>query len=157
MNKRVGGGFGGKITQSVPIAAAVAVAAKVMKRPVRMQLDRNTDMIMTGKRHPYQNEYQVCQSASRDVSGVDRLAKMVESGQRLSSVPRDEDRRPPPRVTRARAPRQVGFDDAGKISALRMTFYAEGGYNHDASLGCMDMCMMWADSAYRFEVAMGRP
>ena len=23
-------------------------------------------------------------------------------------------------------------------------------YNHDASLGCMDMCMMWADSAYNF-------
>ena len=57
VTKRAGGGFGGKIMRSHPIAAAVTVAAKKLRRPVRMQLDRNTDIIMTGKRHPYQNQY----------------------------------------------------------------------------------------------------
>lgn len=100
VSKRAGGGFGGKISRSHPIAAAVAVAAKKLRRPVRMQLDRTSDLIMTGKRHPQQNHY------------------------------------------------KVGFDDEGRISALQFVFYSNGGYNHDSSLGCMDMCMMWADNSY---------
>lgn len=36
----MGGGFGGKETRSVPIAAAVAAAANKVNRPVRIMLDR---------------------------------------------------------------------------------------------------------------------
>ena len=38
--KRMGGGFGGKESRSVPLAAAVAVAANKVSRPVRIMLDR---------------------------------------------------------------------------------------------------------------------
>ncbi len=50
---RMGGGFGGKETQAAPWACLVALAAKVTGRPVRVQLDRDLDMALTGKRHPF--------------------------------------------------------------------------------------------------------
>ncbi len=50
---RMGGGFGGKETQGAPWACLVALAAKVTGRPVRVQLDRDLDMAITGKRHPF--------------------------------------------------------------------------------------------------------
>ena len=56
---RMGGGFGGKETQGAPIAATVALAAMLEKRPVRWQLDRDLDMMMTGKRHPFFGRYRI--------------------------------------------------------------------------------------------------
>jgi xanthine dehydrogenase molybdopterin binding subunit len=56
---RMGGGFGGKETQGNGWAAAVALAAKRTGRPVRVQLDRDIDMQMTGKRHPFFAKYKV--------------------------------------------------------------------------------------------------
>ena len=50
---RMGGGFGGKETQGNGWAALVALAAWITKRPVRVQLDRDLDMQLTGKRHPF--------------------------------------------------------------------------------------------------------
>ena len=50
---RMGGGFGGKETQGNTFAAIVALASSVAKRPVRLQLDRDVDMELTGKRHPF--------------------------------------------------------------------------------------------------------
>ena len=38
--KRMGGGFGGKETRSVPLSAAIACAANKVNRPVRIMLDR---------------------------------------------------------------------------------------------------------------------
>lgn len=46
--KRLGGGFGGKESRSAPIAAAAAVAAASLRRPVRLVLDRDEDMAWTG-------------------------------------------------------------------------------------------------------------
>lgn len=57
--KRMGGGFGGKESQSAPFAAMAALAAVKLKRPVRLCLTKDDDMIMTGKRNPFQNEYKV--------------------------------------------------------------------------------------------------
>jgi xanthine dehydrogenase/oxidase len=54
---RVGGGYGGKEIRPPTIAAATAVAAHKLNRPVRLALDRNTDMIMIGKRHPFKGTY----------------------------------------------------------------------------------------------------
>ncbi|MBL0196469.1 MAG: xanthine dehydrogenase molybdopterin binding subunit [Myxococcales bacterium] len=56
---RMGGGFGGKETQGNGFAALVALAAKVTQRPVRVQLDRDVDMALTGKRHPFLGRFRV--------------------------------------------------------------------------------------------------
>ncbi|MDP2345776.1 MAG: xanthine dehydrogenase molybdopterin binding subunit [Deltaproteobacteria bacterium] len=50
---RMGGGFGGKETQGSAPAAFVALAATRLQRPVRLQYDRDIDMEVTGKRHPF--------------------------------------------------------------------------------------------------------
>ena len=55
--KRMGGGFGGKETRSVFVSAACAVGAKIVGRPVRVNLDRNIDMQTTGQRHAFVAEY----------------------------------------------------------------------------------------------------
>ena len=55
---RMGGGFGGKETQGNTWAALVALAAWKTKRPVRVMLDRDVDMALTGKRHPFQAEWE---------------------------------------------------------------------------------------------------
>eukprot|EP00794_Sanderia_malayensis_P018330 gene18330-biopygen12273 len=57
--KRIGGGFGGKETRSIPISAAVAVAANKVGRPVRIMLDRDEDMLISGTRHPFYASYKV--------------------------------------------------------------------------------------------------
>jgi xanthine dehydrogenase molybdopterin binding subunit/xanthine dehydrogenase small subunit len=54
---RMGGGFGGKETQGNTWAALVALAAVKTGRPVRVQLDRDLDMQITGKRHPFWARY----------------------------------------------------------------------------------------------------
>ena len=50
---RMGGGFGGKETQGNTWAALAALAALKTGQPVRVQLDRDLDMQLTGKRHPF--------------------------------------------------------------------------------------------------------
>uniref|UniRef100_M4C5A8 Xanthine dehydrogenase n=1 Tax=Hyaloperonospora arabidopsidis (strain Emoy2) TaxID=559515 RepID=M4C5A8_HYAAE len=57
--KRIGGGFGGKETRSVFVTCAAAVAAYVMKRPVKCMLERHVDMLTTGGRHPFYTRYKV--------------------------------------------------------------------------------------------------
>jgi xanthine dehydrogenase/oxidase len=55
--KRMGGGFGGKETRSVFVSVAAAVAAKLMNKPVRLTLNRDTDMATTGGRHAFLAKY----------------------------------------------------------------------------------------------------
>jgi len=55
---RMGGGFGGKETQGNAFAALVALAAWRSGRPVRVQLDRDVDMQITGKRHPFRGRFE---------------------------------------------------------------------------------------------------
>jgi len=52
--RRIGGGFGGKESQSTPIGALAALAAFHLRKPVKLRLDRRTDMAATGKRHDMQ-------------------------------------------------------------------------------------------------------
>jgi xanthine dehydrogenase large subunit len=56
---RMGGGFGGKETQGNAFAALVALAAVKIGRPVRVQLDRDLDMKLTGKRHPFHARFSI--------------------------------------------------------------------------------------------------
>ncbi|MBS0633296.1 MAG: xanthine dehydrogenase molybdopterin binding subunit [Verrucomicrobia bacterium] len=60
---RMGGGFGGKETQGNAWAAYVALAALKTGRPVRVQLDRDVDMALTGKRHPFHAKFSVGHTA----------------------------------------------------------------------------------------------
>ena len=57
--RRIGGGFGGKETQSFLFAAIASLASKKLNRPVKLRLDRDDDMIMTGKRHDFYFKYEV--------------------------------------------------------------------------------------------------
>ncbi|KAJ1696470.1 hypothetical protein LUZ63_004982 [Rhynchospora breviuscula] len=59
ITRRVGGGFGGKAVRALPVAVACALAAYRLRRPVRMYLDRKTDMIISGGRHPMKVTYSV--------------------------------------------------------------------------------------------------
>lgn len=55
--KRMGGGFGGKETRSVFIACAAALAAYKLQKPVRINIERDVDMSITGHRHPFLCRY----------------------------------------------------------------------------------------------------
>ncbi|GAM96799.1 xanthine dehydrogenase [alpha proteobacterium U9-1i] len=69
--RRMGGGFGGKETQPALIAAAAALVAAKMGRPSKLCLDRDDDMILTGKRHDFEIEYDVGFDASGVIEGTD--------------------------------------------------------------------------------------
>ena len=56
--RRMGGGFGGKESQSALWAAASSIAAAKLKRPVKLRADRDDDMLVTGKRHCFHYEYE---------------------------------------------------------------------------------------------------
>ena len=57
--RRIGGGFGGKETQSFIFAAICTLLAKKTKHPVKLRMDRDDDIIITGKRHDFYSEYEV--------------------------------------------------------------------------------------------------
>ena len=57
--RRMGGGFGGKESQSAVWATAAAVAAERLHRPVKLRADRDDDMLVTGKRHCFDYDYTV--------------------------------------------------------------------------------------------------
>lgn len=57
--KRMGGAFGGKESQAAPFAAYAALVAQKLKRPARIILNKDDDMIMTGKRNPFENDFRV--------------------------------------------------------------------------------------------------
>ncbi len=56
---RMGGGFGGKETQAAGLAALAALAATKTKRKVRVRYNRDQDMMITGKRHPFLGKFEV--------------------------------------------------------------------------------------------------
>ncbi|MBX3227567.1 MAG: xanthine dehydrogenase molybdopterin binding subunit [Labilithrix sp.] len=56
---RMGGGFGGKETQGNTWSSYAALASVKTKRPVRVQLDRDLDMTLTGKRHPFHAKFEI--------------------------------------------------------------------------------------------------
>ncbi|CAL5212662.1 unnamed protein product [Lathyrus oleraceus] len=59
ITRRVGGGYGGKSMKSIAGAVSCALAAHKLQRPVRMYVNRKTDMIMVGGRHPMKITYSV--------------------------------------------------------------------------------------------------
>jgi len=55
--RRMGGAFGGKESQAALIAVLAALAADKTGRSCKLRLDRDDDMVMTGKRHDFVIEY----------------------------------------------------------------------------------------------------
>lgn len=98
--KRIGGGFGGKETRSAFIAATASVPAYLLKRPVKITLDRDIDMLITGQRHSFLGKY------------------------------------------------KVGFTKEGKILALDLAIYNNGGNSLDLSLSVLDRAMFHSDNVY---------
>ena len=101
--RRMGGGFGGKESQPALIAAAAAVLAQKTQRPVKLRLDRDADMLITGKRHDFLADY------------------------------------------------EVGFDDAGRILALKLMLASRCGYSADLSGPVNDRALCHIDNAYFIE------
>lgn len=68
--RRMGGGFGGKESQSAQWAAIAALLALQTGRPVKLRLDRDVDMIATGKRHDFTAHYEAGFDADGLLRGV---------------------------------------------------------------------------------------
>ena len=68
--RRMGGGFGGKESQSALFACVAALAAKKLNRPVKLRLDRDDDFLITGRRHGFEFDYDVGYDDEGRVLGV---------------------------------------------------------------------------------------
>ncbi|WAR00696.1 XDH-like protein [Mya arenaria] len=99
--KRIGGGFGGKQSRYAVVSTPCAVAANKLGRPVRVMLDRDEDMVMSGGRHPFLAKY------------------------------------------------KVGFNDTGKILALELCLYSNGGMSIDLSSAVLEKAIYQCDNAYK--------
>jgi xanthine dehydrogenase molybdopterin binding subunit len=69
---RMGGGFGGKETQAAMLASLAALAATKTGRKVRIRFNRDQDMMITGKRHPFLGKFR----AGFDETGLLLAAKV---------------------------------------------------------------------------------
>ncbi|MBT5941271.1 MAG: xanthine dehydrogenase molybdopterin binding subunit, partial [Rhodospirillaceae bacterium] len=77
--RRMGGGFGGKESQPTIIAALAAMVASKTGRPAKLRLRRDADMIITGKRHDYEFDYDVGFDDDGRIAGID-IAMYMRSG-----------------------------------------------------------------------------
>jgi xanthine dehydrogenase large subunit len=98
--RRMGGGFGGKESQSALWAAASAVAAARTGRPVKLRADRDDDMLVTGKRHCFYYEF------------------------------------------------EAGYDDDGRISAVKVDMTLRAGYSADLSGPVATRAVCHVDNTY---------
>lgn len=97
---RMGGGFGGKETQGAHFAALAALGAHYTRRPVKVWLNRDQDMVQTGKRHPFYSKY------------------------------------------------EAGLDEQGRLLALDVRIWADGGWSMDLSRAILDRALFHLDNAY---------
>ncbi len=73
--RRMGGAFGGKESQAALPAAAAALAAAKLGKPVKVCLDRDDDMILTGKRHDFEIEYDVGFDGDGRIEGIETVLR----------------------------------------------------------------------------------
>ncbi|MGD9638072.1 MAG: xanthine dehydrogenase molybdopterin binding subunit [Alphaproteobacteria bacterium] len=71
--RRMGGGFGGKESQPTIFAAFAALLAWKTKKPVKMRLNRDDDMVITGKRHDFLVKYDVGFDDNGRIEGIDLI------------------------------------------------------------------------------------
>jgi xanthine dehydrogenase large subunit len=68
--RRMGGGFGGKETQPALLACIAAIGAVKTGKSVKLRLDRDADMLITGKRHPFDLSYDVGFDGTGEIRGI---------------------------------------------------------------------------------------
>jgi xanthine dehydrogenase large subunit len=68
--RRMGGGFGGKESQASLFAVVAALLAQRTNRPVKVRLDRDDDMKLTGKRHDFRIDYDVGFDSQGRILGI---------------------------------------------------------------------------------------
>ncbi|TMH96640.1 MAG: xanthine dehydrogenase molybdopterin binding subunit, partial [Betaproteobacteria bacterium] len=69
--RRMGGGFGGKESQPGLFACVAALLAQKTRKAIKLRVDRDDDMLMTGKRHDFETEYEVGFDDAGRILGVD--------------------------------------------------------------------------------------
>ena len=69
--RRMGGGFGGKESQASLIAGMAAILADKAKRPVKLRMTRDADMVITGKRHDVQTRFTVGYDEAGQILALD--------------------------------------------------------------------------------------
>ena len=73
--RRMGGAFGGKESQAALFACVAAILARHTGRAVKFRVDRDDDMMQTGKRHAFRYDYEVGFDDDGRIRGIDlRLA-----------------------------------------------------------------------------------
>ena len=68
--RRMGGGFGGKETQAAQWACIAALLASRNRCAVKLRLPRFTDMHVTGKRHPFENAFDIAFDTSGKITAT---------------------------------------------------------------------------------------
>ena len=76
--RRLGGGFGGKESQATIFAAMSALGAFITQKPVKIRLNRHTDMTATGKRHNFKVIFTVGFKATGKLLALD--IKLLSNG-----------------------------------------------------------------------------
>ena len=69
--RRMGGGFGGKESQSAVFAAVAAIAAHRLQCPVKLRPDRDDDFLITGRRHGFEFRYRIGHDDRGRILGAD--------------------------------------------------------------------------------------
>lgn len=69
--RRMGGAFGGKETQAATVACIAAVMTIKTGRACKLRLDRDVDMVMTGKRHDFVIDYDAGFDETGRILGVE--------------------------------------------------------------------------------------
>jgi xanthine dehydrogenase large subunit len=69
--RRMGGGFGGKEGNASIFSQSAALAAHKLQRPVKLRVNRDDDMMITGKRHDFRLDYTVGFDDAGHILGVD--------------------------------------------------------------------------------------
>lgn len=69
--RRMGGGFGGKESQANQWAALAALAAQKTGKTCKIRLDRDDDMIMTGKRHDFHVHWKAGHDGAGKLRAID--------------------------------------------------------------------------------------
>ena len=70
VTRRMGGGFGGKETDSSQLACVCALFTQLCGLPVKAWLSRRDDILMTGKRHDFVADYDVGYSDDGKIQGI---------------------------------------------------------------------------------------
>ncbi len=69
--RRMGGAFGGKEGNSSIFSQSAALAAFKLQRPVKLRVNRDVDMMITGKRHDFRIDYDCGFDDSGRILGID--------------------------------------------------------------------------------------